>query len=101
MEVIYLTGEGLCRTEDKTNKCRTVPRNAGRMATLAQWRCKSIRVSTYFLKLFYFFDFLVTGGTYMTTKLGPKRSKKNKKKTESKFFVCPSIKLSSYRDIQW
>jgi len=49
--------EGLCRTEDKASKCRTARRNAGRMAILVQWRCKSIRVSTYFLKLFYSFWF--------------------------------------------
>jgi len=57
MEDIYMSGEGLCRTEDKANKCRTVRRNAGRIATLAQWRCKSIRVFTYFLKLYTFFWF--------------------------------------------
>jgi len=55
MEDNYMSGEGLCRKEDKASKCRTVRRNAGRMATLAQWRCKSIRVSTYFLRLFYSF----------------------------------------------
>jgi len=55
MEAIYMSGEGLCQTEDKASKCRTVRRNAGRMAPLAQWRCKRIRVSTYLLKLFYYF----------------------------------------------
>jgi len=41
-----------------------------------------------------FFDFLVTGGTYMTTKLAPKCSKKKlKNKTESKFVLYPHLLL--------
>jgi len=43
-----------------------------------------------------FFDFLVTGGTYMTTKLGPKcleKKKLEKNKTESKIFVYPHLLL--------
>jgi len=51
LEDIYMSGEGLCSTENKASKCWTVRC----MATLAQWRCKSIRISTYFLKLFYSF----------------------------------------------
>jgi len=47
-----------------------------------QWCCKSIRVSLSiqfsFLKLFYFFDFLVTGGTY-DNKTWTKIFKKKKK----------------------
>jgi len=39
----------------------------------------SIRVSTYFLKLFALFDFFVTGDKYMTSKLGPNLQKKLKK----------------------
>jgi len=34
MEIIYMYGEGFCRTENKAGKCRTVRRNAGRIATL-------------------------------------------------------------------
>jgi len=36
MEDIYMSGEGLYRMEDKTSKCRTIRRNARRMATPAQ-----------------------------------------------------------------
>jgi len=57
MEDIYMSGEGLCRTEDKASKFRTIRRNAGCLANLGQWRCKSIRVFIYFLKLFYSFWF--------------------------------------------
>jgi len=57
MEDIYMSGEGSAgrRIRQANAGLCTVQRNAGRMATLAQWRCKSIRVSTYFLKLFYSF----------------------------------------------
>jgi len=34
MEDIYMSSEGLCRTEDKASKCRTVRRNTVRMDTL-------------------------------------------------------------------
>jgi len=60
MEDIYMSGEGLCRTEDKSKQMPNCPakfRTYGQLTILAQWRCKSIRVSTHFLKLFYSFWF--------------------------------------------
>jgi len=85
-----MSGEELCRTEDKASKCLAVRRNAGRMAigplvgdvarasvTLQKQEQSFHLFSEIVLRFFHFF---VTGGTYMTIKLGPKCSEKKKAK---------------------
>jgi len=60
-----------------------------------QWRCKSIRVSTNFLKLFYsFLIFSLLEVHIMTTKLGPKCLEKKFKKKQKAKFLYPHLLLS-------
>jgi len=77
MENIYMSGEGLCRTKGNASKCQKYSHPSHLFSEI----------------VLLFFDFLVTGGTYMTTKLGAKCLEKNLKKTESKIFVYPHLLL--------
>jgi len=64
---------------------------------------RTSRFPLIFWNCFTLFWFSI-GGTYMTTKLGPKCSEKNLKKTESKLFVWPNLILfwsGGNYDAQW
>jgi len=90
MEDIYISGEGFCQTEEKASKCRTYRHPSS--VTLQEHQGFHLFSEIVLL----FFDFLVTGGTYMTTKLGPKCSKKNLKKNRKQNFCmssCPHLPL--------
>jgi len=60
MEDIYMSSEGLSRTEDKASKFRTVC-----MATLVSDVARASGFPLIFWNWFTHFDFLVNGGSYM------------------------------------
>jgi len=80
-----MSGEGLCQTEGKASKCRDVRR----------MRLQEHQGFYLFSEIVY--SFFITGGTYMTTKLGPKCSEKNKKNRKQNFCMSTSATFLKWR----
>jgi len=80
MEDIYMSGEWLCRTETRQANAGLSGRTYSHPSSVTLEEHQGFHFFSEIVLLL--FDFFVTGGTYMTTKLGPKCSKKLKKKIQ-------------------